>query len=51
MEQPEAKENQPIETEEEAGTDVPEPEGMLLGAEEESFETDPCPCPCPCDEE
>jgi hypothetical protein len=47
MEQIEPKENQLPEAEEEAGTDVPEPEGTLLGFESEM---EP-PCPCPCDEE
>jgi hypothetical protein len=41
MEQTEPKENQSPEAEEEARTDVPEPEGTLLGFE---YETDPCPC-------
>jgi hypothetical protein len=61
MKQLEPKENQSSETEEEAWTDVPEPEGMLLGdplQEEEGEEETPlgdppcpCPCPCPCGEE
>jgi hypothetical protein len=57
MEQLEPKENQSPETEQETRTDVPEPEGMLLGQEPPSEETlpgeepCPCPCPCPCDEE
>jgi hypothetical protein len=51
MEQMEPKENQSPETEEETRTDVPEPEGTLLGTEEIPGEMDPCPCPCPCDEE
>jgi hypothetical protein len=53
MEQMEPKENQSpeAEAEEEARTDVPEPEGTLLGFEEFPVEPCPCPCPCPCDEE
>ena len=61
MKQLEPKENQSPETEEEAWTDVPGLEGMLLGQEppegsepppEEELQTEePCPCPCPCGEE
>ena len=58
MEQLKPEENRSPETEQETRTDVPEPEGMLLGqeppAEEEPPLGDPpcpCPCPCPCGEE
>ncbi len=52
MEQMEPKENQSHETEQETGTNVPEPEGTLLGFEDMPPQDDPpCPCPCPCDEE
>jgi len=52
MEQIEPKENQLPETEEETGTDVPEPEGTLLGIDESPGDPPcPCPCPCPCEEE
>jgi hypothetical protein len=44
----EPKENQSPEAEEEARTDVPEPEGTLLGYDDLPGEYDPCPCPCPC---
>jgi len=49
MEQIEPKENQLPETEEETGTDVPEPEGTLLGIDDmPPGDEPPCPCPCPC---
>jgi hypothetical protein len=54
MEQVEPKENQLPETETEQGTrtDVPEPEGTLLGYDDLPSEVEPpCPCPCPCNEE
>lgn len=53
MEQLEPKENQSLESEQETTTNIPEPEGVLLGEGDipPELEPCPCPCPCPCDEE